>query len=68
MATDRNDPDLRAVARAYRNARMDGQMDQGAYVAAIMVYRERHPHMPSDELTAKVSKLIRRLRPVDTRR
>ena len=63
MATDRNDPDLRAVARA----RMDGQSDQGAYVAAIMVYRERHPHMPSDELTAKASKLIRRLRPVDTR-
>ena len=59
MSADPNDPDLLAVATAYRTARMAGQMDQAAYGAAVAVYRERHPNMPSDELNAKVSKLIR---------
>ncbi len=34
-------------------------MDQAAYGAAVAVYRERHLHMPDDELATKMSKLIR---------
>ena len=38
---------------------MAGQMDQGAYGAAVSAYRERHPDLPDDEVATKVSKLIR---------
>ncbi len=58
MATDPNDPDLLAVATAYRTARMAGQMDQGAYGAAVSAYRERHPDLSDDEVVIKVSRLI----------
>ncbi len=59
MAADSNDPDLLAVATAYRKARMAGQMDQGAYGAAVSTYRERHPDLSDDEVLTKVSKLMR---------
>ncbi len=59
MAADPDDPDLLAVATAYRKARIAGETDHAAVQAAASAYRERHPDMPSDELTARVSKLIR---------
>ncbi len=59
MAADPNDPDLLAVATAYRKARIAGETDHAAIQAAASAYRERHPDMPSDEITARVSKLIR---------
>ncbi len=58
MAADPNDPDLLAVATAYRNARMAGQMDQAAYGAAVSAYRERHPNLSDEEVLIKVAKLI----------
>ncbi len=42
MTTDPNDPDLYAVATAYRNARIAGETDNAAYRAAVAAYRERH--------------------------
>ncbi len=58
MAAGPNDPDLLAVATAYRTARMAGQMDQGAYGAAVAAYRERHPDLSDEEVLTKVAKLI----------
>ncbi len=72
MAADPNDPDLLAVATAYRNARIAGKMERGAYGAAVLAYRKRHPSLSDKEVHTKVSKLLRdalrRLWPVDTRR
>ncbi len=59
MTTDRNDPDLLAVATAYRNARIAGETDQVAYGAAVAAYRKRHPDLSDDEVLTKVSKLMR---------
>ena len=59
MAADPNDPDLLAVATAYRKARIAGKTDQAAYGAAVAAYRGRHSHMPDDELATRVAKLIR---------
>ncbi len=59
MAADPNDPDLLAVATAYRTARMAGQMDRDAYGAAVAAYRKRHPDLSDEEVLTKVSKLIR---------
>ncbi len=47
MAADPNDADLLAVATAYRNARIAGETDNAAYVAAVAAYRERHPRLES---------------------
>ena len=58
MVADPNDPDLLAVATAYRKARMAGQMDQAAYGAAVSAYRERHPDLSDDEVATRVSRLI----------
>ncbi len=59
MAADPNDPDLLAVATAYRKARIAGETDQAAYGAAVAVYRERHPNLSDKEVLTKVSKLMR---------
>ncbi len=59
MAADPNDPDLLAVATAYRTARMAGQMDHAAYGAAVAAYRKRHPDLSDDEVLNKVSELMR---------
>ncbi len=59
MATDPNDPDLLAVATAYRNARIAGETDNAAYGAAVAAYRKRHPDLSDDEVLNKVSKLMR---------
>ncbi len=58
MAADPNDPDLLAVATAYRKARIAGETDQAAYGAAVAVYRERHPDLSDEEVLTKVAKLI----------
>ncbi len=58
MAADPNDPDLLAVATAYRNARIAGETDQAAYGAAVAVYRERHPDLSDDQVATRVSRLI----------
>ncbi len=54
---DLDDPDLLAVATAYRSARIAGMMEHAA-VQVAAAYRERHPDLPSAKLAAKVSKLI----------
>ena len=59
MTTDPNDPDLYAVATAYRNARIAGKTNNAAYVAAVAAYRKRHPDLSDDEVLNKVSKLMR---------
>ncbi len=59
MAADPNDPDLRAVATAYRNARIAGETDNAAYRAAVAAYRKRHPKLSDKEVFTKVSKLMR---------
>ncbi len=59
MTGDPADPDLHAVATAYRNARIAGKTDHAAYGAAVAAYRKRHPHMSDDEVATKVSKLMR---------
>ncbi len=59
MTADPDDPDLLAVATAYRKARMAGKMDRDAYSAAVAAYRERHPDLSDDEVLTKVSQLIR---------
>ena len=59
MAADPNDPDLLAVATAYREARIAGETDQAAYGAAVAVYRERHPDLSDHEVVTKASKLMR---------
>ncbi len=56
MAADPDDPDLYAVATAYREARIAGETDNAAYRAAVAAYRERHPHMPGKEVVARVSR------------
>ncbi len=58
MTTDRNDPDLHAVATAYRNARIAGEKDQASYGAAVAAYRKRHPDLSDDEVLNNVSKLM----------
>ncbi len=52
------DPDLYAVAHAYRNARIAGETDQAAYGAAVAAYRKRHPDLSDEEVLTKVAKLI----------
>ncbi len=59
MAADPNDPDLLAVATAYREARIAGETDNAAYVAAVAAYRKRHPKLSDKEVFTKVSKLMR---------
>ncbi len=59
MAPDPNDPDLLAVATAYRKARVAGETDNAAYFAAAAAYRNRHPNLSDKEIFTKVSKLIR---------
>ena len=59
MVADPNDPDLLAVATAYRNARIAGETDQAAYGAAVAAYRKRHPNLSYKEVLTKVSKLMR---------
>ncbi len=59
MTTDPTDPDLYAVAHAYRKARMAGKTNNAAYVAAVAAYRKRHPDLSDDEVLNKVSKLMR---------
>ncbi len=39
MTADPNDPDLLAVATAYRKARVAGETDHAAYRAAVAAYR-----------------------------
>ncbi len=58
MAADPNDPDLYAVATAYRNARIAGETDNAAYRAAVAAYRKRHPDLSDDEVLNNVSKLM----------
>ncbi len=58
MAADPNDPDLLAVATAYRNARIAGETDQASYGAAVAAYRKRHPGLSDDEVLNKVSTMI----------
>ncbi len=58
MTTDPTDPDLYAVAHAYRKARMAGKTDNAAYGAAVAAYRKRHPDLSDEEVATKVSKLI----------
>ena len=50
MAADPNDPDLLAVATAYRNGRIAGETDGAAYVGAVAAYRKRHPDLSDDEV------------------
>ena len=59
MAVDPNDPDLLAVATAYRRARIAGKTDHTAYGAAVAAYRKRHPNLSDDEVETKVRKLMR---------
>ena len=59
MAADPNDADLLAVATAYRNARIAGKMERGAYGAVVLAYRKRHPDLSEHEVVTKVSKLMR---------
>ncbi len=58
MVTDPDDPDLYAVATAYRNARMAGKTNHAAYGAAVATYRKRHPDLSDEEALTKVAKLI----------
>ncbi len=58
MDADPDDPDLLAVATAYRNARIAGETDNAAYGAAVAAYRERHPDLSDDEVLTKVSAMI----------
>ncbi len=58
MTTDPNDPDLYAVANAYRKARMAGKTNHAAYGAAVAAYRKRHPDLSDEEVLTKVAKLI----------
>ncbi len=58
MTADPTDPDLYAVAHAYRNARIAGETDQAAYGAAVAAYRKRHPDLSDDEVLTNVSRLI----------
>ncbi len=58
MVADPNDPDLLAVATAYRNARIAGETDNAAYGAAVAAYRKRHPDLSDGEVLTKVAKLI----------
>jgi len=51
------DPDLEAVARAYRRVRETGAMDFPARVEAERVYRDRHPEA-GPELSRVVAHLI----------
>ena len=58
MTADPDDPDLYAVANAYRKARMAGRKGHAAYFAAVAAYRERHPDLSDDEVATRVSRLI----------
>ncbi len=58
MAADPNDPDLYAVANAYRKARMAGRKGHAAYSAAVAAYRKQHPDLSDDEVLTKVSTMI----------
>ena len=59
MDADPDDPDLLAVATAYRNGRIAGETDGAAYVGAVAAYRKRHPDLSDDEVLTKVPKLMR---------
>ena len=58
MAADPNDPDLLAVATAYRRARIAGETDNAAYRAAVAAYRKRHPDLSDDEVVTRVLALL----------
>ncbi len=58
MTADPDDPDLYAVAHAYRKARMAGKTNHAAYGAAVAAYRKRHPDLSDEEVLTKVAKLI----------
>ncbi len=58
MTADPNDPDLHAVATAYRNARIAGKTDNAAYGAAVAAYRERHPDPSDIEVLTMVSTML----------
>ncbi len=59
MAADPDDPDLLAVATAYRKARIAGETDNAAYRAAVEAYRKRYPKLSDKDVYNKVSKLMR---------
>ncbi len=58
MTADPTDPDLYAVAHAYRKARMAGKTNHAAYDAAVAAHRKRHPDLSDDEVLTKVSTMI----------
>ncbi len=54
MGADPTDPDLYAVAHAYRKARMAGKTNHAAYGAAVAAYRKRHPDLSDEEVATRV--------------
>ncbi len=58
MTADPTDPDLYAVAHAYRKARMAGKTNHAAYGAAVAAYRKRHPDLSDEDVLTRVAKLI----------
>lgn len=54
-----DEDDLVAVARAYRRARVAGQMDHGAGQAATAALLLRHPDMAEEELARAAAVLTR---------
>ncbi len=58
MTADPTDPDLYAVAHAYRKARMAGKTNHAASGAAVAAYRKRHPDLSDEDVLTKVAKLI----------
>ncbi len=59
MPIDRKNPDLHALADAYREGRMEYLDHHGALERATTVYRKRHPDASRDEVATEVPRLIR---------
>ncbi len=59
MPIDRKNPDLHAVADAYREARMERLEHNDSIERAAITYRERHPDASRDEVATEVPRLIR---------
>jgi len=53
-----HDADLRAIANAFKAQKNAGTVDHTAFIAAVVVYRTRHPDVRRNEAARIVFQLV----------